>query len=113
LSRIQGLAGLRQFLGFESVPDDYEVTGELDYLPVNATMVDLKTLASRSRPDLMAAQESVTAAKRQVALAQANGKQDLTAGMSYSHTAGTNSAAVSFSIPLAIFDRRHSRQLHQ
>lgn len=105
LARIQGLAGLRQFLGFESVPDDYEVTGELDYQPVQATVVDLKTLASRSRPDLMAAQESVTAAKSQVALAQANGKQDLTAGMGYSHTAGVNSATVSFSIPLAVFDR--------
>jgi outer membrane protein, heavy metal efflux system len=105
LARIQALAGLRQFLGFESVPDDYDVTGDLDYQPQNATLTDLKVLASRSRPDLLAAQESVTAARSQEALARANGKQDLTAGLSYSHTAGVSSATVSFSIPLAVFDR--------
>ena len=105
LARILALAGLRQFLGFESVPDDYDVTGDLDYQPQNATLTDLKVLASRSRPDLLAAQESVTAARSQEALARANGKQDLTAGLSYSHTAGVSSATVSFSIPVAVFDR--------
>jgi outer membrane protein, heavy metal efflux system len=106
LARVQALAGLRQFLGFESIPDDYDVTGDLDYQPQNATLTDLKVLASRSRPDLLAAQESVTAARSQEALARANGKQDLTAGLSYSHTAGVSSATVSFSIPLAVFDRK-------
>src|ERR1700746_1458146 len=62
LARIQALAGLRQFLGFESIPDDYAVTGDLDYQPQNATLTDLKVLASRSRPDLLAAQERATAA---------------------------------------------------
>ena len=105
LDRIQALASLRQFLGFESVPDDYEITGDLDYQPENASLTDLRVLASRSRPDLLAAQEGVTAARSQEALARANGKQDLTAGLSYSHTGGVNSSTVSFSIPLAIFDR--------
>ena len=105
LARIQALAGLRQFLGFESIPDDYDVTGDLDYQPQDASLTDLKVLASRARPDLLAAQESVTAARSQEALARANGKQDLTAGLSYSHTAGVSSATVAFSIPLAVFDR--------
>ncbi len=105
LNRIQALASLRQFLGFESVPDDYEISGDLDYQPENASLIDLRVLASRSRPDLLAAQEGVTAARSQEALARANGKQDLTAGLSYSHTGGVNSSTVSFSIPLAIFDR--------
>ena len=105
LNRIQALAGLRQFLGFESVPDDYEVSGDLDYQPENASLTELKVLASRFRPDLIAAQQGVTAARSQEALARAVGKQDLTAGLAYSHTAGVSSATVSFSIPLAIFDR--------
>ena len=105
LNRIQALASLRQFLGFESVPDDYEISGDLDYQPENASLTDLRVLASRSRPDLLAAQKGVTAARSQEALARANGKQDLTAGLSYSHTGGVNSSTVSFSIPLAIFDR--------
>ena len=105
LARVQALAALRQFLGFESVSDDYDVTGDLDYQQENASLTDLKVLASRSRPDLIAAQQGVTAARSQEALARANGKQDLTAGLSYSHTGGYNSATASFSIPLAIFDR--------
>jgi len=58
---------------------------------------------------LIAAQQSVTAARSQEALARANGKQDLTAGASYSHTGGFSSAAVSFNIPLAVFDRTRAR----
>ena len=105
LARVQALAGLRQFLGFESVPDDYDVNGDLDYLPENATLTDLKVLASRSRPDLIAAQQNVTAARSQEALAEANGKKDLNASFNYTHTAGVNSGALFFNIALPIFDR--------
>ena len=105
LARVQALAGLRQFLGFESVADDYDVSGDLDYQTVKATLADLKTMAAQSRPDLVAAQQGVTAARSQLALAEVNGKQDLTAGMNYTHTAGVSSAAFAFNIPLAVFDR--------
>jgi outer membrane protein, heavy metal efflux system len=105
LARVQALAGLRQFLGFESVTDDYDVSGDLDYQALKATLPDLKTMAAQSRPDLIAAQQGVTAARSQLALAEVNGKQDLTAGMTYTHTAGVNSAAFAFNIPLAVFDR--------
>ena len=105
LTRIQALAGLRQFLGFESIPDDYDVTGDLDYQPENATLTDFKVLATRSRPDLLAAQQNVTAAHSQEALAEANGKKDLNASFNYTHTAGVNSGALFFNIALPIFDR--------
>jgi len=105
LARVQALAGLRQFLGFESVADDYDVSGDLDYQTMKATLPDLKTMAAQSRPDLIAAQQGVTAARSQLALAEVNGKQDLTAGMNYTHTAGVSSAAFAFNIPLAVFDR--------
>ena len=105
LARVQALAGLRQFLGFESVPDDYDVTGDLDYQPEQASLTDLRVLAGRSRPDLIAAQQSVTAARSQEALAVANGKVDLTAGANYTHTAGLSTAAVLFNIPIPVFDR--------
>jgi outer membrane protein, heavy metal efflux system len=105
LARVQALAGLRQFLGFESVPDNYDVTGGLDYLPENATLTDLKVLASRSRPDLIAAQQNVTAARSQEALAEANGKKDLNASFNYTHTAGVSSGAFFFNIALPVFDR--------
>jgi cobalt-zinc-cadmium efflux system outer membrane protein len=105
LAKIQALAGLRQFLGFESVPDDYDVEGDLDYQPVHAGLADLKILASQNRPDLRAAQQGVTAARSQEALMEANGKRDLGASFNYTHTAGINSGAFFFNIDLPIFDR--------
>ncbi|MGC1482263.1 MAG: TolC family protein [Candidatus Acidiferrum sp.] len=105
LSKVQALASLRQFLGFESVPDNFDVDGTLDYQPVHAGLDDLKALALRSRSDLQAAQLGVTAAHSQESLAQANGKRDLNVTFDYTHTAGINSGAFFFNIDLPIFDR--------
>jgi cobalt-zinc-cadmium efflux system outer membrane protein len=105
LSKVQALASLRQFLGFESVPDNFDVEGSLDYQPVHAGLDDLKALALRTRPDLQAAHLGVTAAHSQESLAEANGKRDLNVSFNYTHTAGVNSGAFFFNIDLPIFDR--------
>jgi outer membrane protein, heavy metal efflux system len=105
LSKIQALASLRQYLGFESVPDNYDVDGQLDYAPVHAGLDDLKALALRSRPDLQAAQQGVVAARSQETLAEANGKRDLNVSFDYTHTNGQSSGAFYFNIDLPIFDR--------
>jgi outer membrane protein, heavy metal efflux system len=105
LAKIQALVGLRQFLGFESVPDEFDVEGDLDYQPVHAKVQDLKALAMQNRPDLRAAQQGVTAARSQEALMRANGKKDLDVTFDYTHTAGINSGAFYFNIDLPIFDR--------
>jgi cobalt-zinc-cadmium efflux system outer membrane protein len=105
LAKVQALAALRQFLGFESVPDFYDVDGQLDYQAVKAGVDDLKALALRSRPDLAAAQQSVTAARSQQLLARANGKRDVGVTFNYSHVAATNTGAFFFNIQLPIFDR--------
>jgi len=105
LSKVQALAALRQFLGFESVPDNFDVEGSLDYQPVHGNMDDFKALALRTRPDLLAAQLGVTAAHSQESLAEANGKRDLNVTFDYTHTNGQNSGAFYFNIDLPIFDR--------
>jgi outer membrane protein, heavy metal efflux system len=105
LSKVQALAALRQFLGFESVPDNFDVEGSLDYQPVHGGMDDFKALALRTRPDLQAAQLGVTAAHSQESLAEANGKRDLNVTFDYTHTNGQNSGAFYFNIDLPIFDR--------
>jgi len=105
LSKVQALASLRQFLGFESVPDNYDVEGDLDYQAVHAGLDDLKALALRTRPDLQAAQQNVVAARSAELLAEANGKRDLGASFNYSHVAATNTGAFFFNIQLPIFDR--------
>ncbi|MFZ0818916.1 MAG: TolC family protein [Candidatus Acidiferrales bacterium] len=105
LAKVQALAGLRQLVGFESVPDNFDVQGELEYLPVHSGMDDLKAQALRSRPDLRAAQQSVTLSQGQFSLAKAYGKRDLTATANYSHVNAANTASIFFNIELPIFDR--------
>jgi cobalt-zinc-cadmium efflux system outer membrane protein len=105
LAKVQAIAALRQLVGFESVPDMFDVDGKLDYQPVHAGLEDLRALAMRSRPDLLAAQQGIIAARSQELLAEANGKRDLGASFNYSHVANTNTGAFFFNIQLPIFDR--------
>lgn len=105
LAKLQSLAALRQLLGFETVPDDYDVQGTLDYQPVHADLSGLKNVAALNRPDLRAAQQSVTAAESQYALQKANGKMDITGTFNFSHTAGASSGSFFYSMPLPIFNR--------
>ncbi|MGA2593630.1 MAG: TolC family protein [Bryobacteraceae bacterium] len=105
VNKVQALSDLRQQLGYESVPADYDVVGEFEYRPLVVTIDELQSKALRNRPDLRAAVLSVTAANSQYSLAKANGKQDPTLSGNYSHANGISGATWSFSIPLAIFDR--------
>jgi cobalt-zinc-cadmium efflux system outer membrane protein len=105
LARVQALASLRQLLGYESVPENYEVAGGLEYKPVKLGEDDLKAMALRQRPDLRAAQLGVTAAKSQYTLARANGKKDLGVTFTYNHLGGVNTGSLFFNIQVPIFDR--------
>ena len=105
LNRVQALSDLRQQLGYESVPSDYDVVGEFEYRPLAVTIEELQAKALQNRPDLRAAVLGVTAANSQYSLAKANGKQDPTIAANYSHANGISGATWSFSVPLAIFDR--------
>jgi len=105
VARVQALATLRQLLGYESIPENYSVDGQLEYKAVTASEDELKALALRQRPDLRAAQLGVTAAQSQLELAKANGKHDLNTTFSYSHVGAVNSETFFFNIQLPIFDR--------
>lgn len=112
LAKVQALAALRQLVGFDSVPENYDCEGDLKYEAVRAGLDDLKALALRSRPDLTAAILGITAARSQEALAEANGKRDLGTSFNYTHTAGTSSGAFFFNIDLPIFDRNQGNIAH-
>ncbi len=99
------LAALRQLIGYSAIPRNFGVAGDLVYEPLKAHEDDLDALALRQRADLRAARQGITLAGSQVALARANGKQDLDASLSYSHVGGLSSASLFFSIPLPVFDR--------
>ena len=105
LAKQQALAGLRQLLGFESVPADYDVSGELQYQKLPYNMEDLQAMAIKDRPDLRAAQQAVTAAQGQHLLARADGKVDVNATLNETHITGYNSSSIIVSVPLPIFNR--------
>lgn len=105
LAQIQALTSLRQLIGYDSVSRDYDVDGALEYRPVHSGIDDLWAIALRERPDLRAAQVGVTAAQSQVALAKANGKQDIDISFNFSHVSGASTGSMFFNIPLAIFNR--------
>ncbi|HET8667838.1 MAG TPA: TolC family protein [Terriglobales bacterium] len=105
MAQIQALASLRQLLGYDAVPANFDVADDLTYQPLTVNVDDLQVLALKSRPDLMAAQQGIRAAQSQISLARANGKMDLTTALSYSHLSDQNSLSVSFNIPLPLFDR--------
>lgn len=105
VAKVQALAGLRQLMGYEAVPSSFDVAGEMNFEPLKVGLDDLQAKALKTRPDLLAAQQGVRGAQSQIALAKANGKVDLSAGLSYSHIADQNTLSSNFSIPLPIFDR--------
>ena len=105
LARVQALVGLRNLLGFEAVPADFDVLGDLSYQPVAAKVEDLQLQAMRERPDVRAAALGVTAAQSQILLAKANGKQDVTGTYDFTHTAAQNSASIFVSFDIPVFNR--------
>jgi outer membrane protein, heavy metal efflux system len=105
LAKVQALALLHQQLGFISVPDNFDVEGELAYQPVHTGLDDLKVLALRTRTDLLAAQRSVTAAQSAEKLAEANGKFDVTGTVDYTHVSDVSALSFFVSFPLQVFNR--------
>jgi len=105
LAKVQALVTLRQSLGYESVPADYDVSGDFDYQPVTLKLEELQAKAVAGRPDLRAARQAVTAANSQFTLAKANGKVDVLGTLNYDHVSATSAASVFASFQIPIFNR--------
>jgi outer membrane protein, heavy metal efflux system len=105
LALVQSLLGLRELLGFESVPPDYDVIGDLAYAPLHGNQEDLQALALKQRPDLMAAQLGVAASQSQYQLAKANRARSLTTTVDYTHVSDVNAAGLTLNIEIPVYDR--------
>jgi cobalt-zinc-cadmium efflux system outer membrane protein len=105
LARVQALVGLRELLGYNAVPADYDVIGDLAYQAVKANLEDLQMKAVDLRPDLRAAKFGITAAQSQIRLAEANAKVDVNGTFDYTHVSGENTASMFVNFPLPIFNR--------
>jgi outer membrane protein, heavy metal efflux system len=104
LARAQGLSDLRQLLGYESVPADYDVAANFAYQPVPGNLEDFEAKALQTRPDLQAAQQGITAANSQYQLQKAIGKRDVTGQVNYTHLE-YNEISLFGQMQLPIFDR--------
>jgi outer membrane protein, heavy metal efflux system len=105
LAKVQALVGLREFLGYNAVPADYDVIGDLQYEPLQAKMEDLQMKALRERPDYRAAQLGITAAQSQILLAKANAKVDVNGTYDFTHVSGENTASIFVNFELPFFNR--------
>jgi len=105
LAKTQALVGLRQFMGYQSVPEDFDVTGDFDYRPVTVKLEDLQSQALQNRPDYRASILGVVAAKSQYELAKAVGKVDVTGTANYDHVSDTSAASFFGSLQIPIFNR--------
>jgi cobalt-zinc-cadmium efflux system outer membrane protein len=105
LARVQALVSLRELLGYNAVPADYDVIGDLAYQPLKATLEDLQMKAVDIRPDLRAAKFGITAARSQILLAKANAKVDVNGTFDYTHVSGENTASMFVNFALPIFNR--------
>jgi outer membrane protein, heavy metal efflux system len=105
LAKKQALVGLREFLGYNAVPADYDVIGNLAYQPLKANLDDLQMKALRERPDFRAAELGVTAAQSQILLAKANAKVDVNGTYDFTHVSGENTASLFVNFELPFFNR--------
>jgi outer membrane protein, heavy metal efflux system len=105
LAKVQALTGLRELLGYDAVPANFDIVGELAYEPVKTKLDDLQAQALQQRPDYRAAELGIVAAKSQIALAKANSKVDVTGTYNFSHVAGESTASIFANVPLPVFDR--------
>jgi cobalt-zinc-cadmium efflux system outer membrane protein len=105
LAQVQGLSDLRQLLGYEQVNADYDVDASFDYQPMKGNLEDMQAAALKSRPDLQAAQQGITAANSAFNLQKAIGKRDVTGQISYTHLGDLNDVSLFGSMQLPIFDR--------
>ncbi len=105
LAKVQALVALRESLGYNAVPADYNVVGDLAFQPIKGNLEDLQARALRERPDFRAAELGVTAAQSQIALAKANAKVDVNGTYDFTHVSGENTASIFANFELPIFNR--------
>jgi len=105
LAKVQALVGLREFLGYNAVPADFDVIGELEYRPIPGNLEDLQMKGLHQRPDYRAAELGITAAQSQILLAKANGKVDINGTYDFTHVSGENTASIFVNFELPVFNR--------
>jgi outer membrane protein, heavy metal efflux system len=109
---VQAKAALRQLVGFDTLPDDFDVAGDLAHAAHTVSLDDLKRAALASRPDLLAAQSGVRLAQDALALEHANRARDIEGDFDYSKTGPSNTVGAALAIELPFYDRNQGNIAH-
>ena len=114
LSVIQSKASLRQLVGYDTVPEDFDVAGELTHKKVTVTLDSLKQVALLSRPDLLAAQSGVKLAVDSAALEVSNRARNIDGSIDYTRNGfgPVSTIGVGVSFDLQFHDRNQGNIAH-
>ncbi len=105
IALVQGKAALRQLVGYGTVPENFEIIGDLKHAKYPAASTDLENEALLSRPDFLAAQSAAKLADDTVKLAYGDRVRDLTVESEYKRSGIINGLGFGFSIELPVHDR--------
>ena len=102
---VQGKAALRQLVGYDTVPENYDVAGDLAHGKYTISQAELERDALTERPDLQAAQSAVKLANDTVTLAYGNRARDISWEGEYKRNGTINGLGFGVSIEIPIHDR--------
>lgn len=105
LALVQSKAALRQQVGYQTIAENFDVTGALDRKKYAVQLEELEKQALASRPDLMAANSGVKLANDTVTLAYGNRARDVTSEVEYKRNGPVNGLGFGLSIDIPIHNR--------
>jgi outer membrane protein, heavy metal efflux system len=106
----QASAQLQLLFGVDRPVQTFDIEGTLDPPQLPLTMTDAEEKGLASRPDFLAARQSLTAAEANARLAVAQGTADPTIASEYERSGADNTFGVNVQIPLRIFDRNQGEK---
>ncbi len=105
IALVQGKATLRQLVGYETIPENYDVAGDLRHEKHAMDQKVLEKEALLSRPDYLASLSAIKLADDTTTLAYGNRARDLTIESEYKRSGLINGVGFGLSIEIPIHDR--------
>jgi cobalt-zinc-cadmium efflux system outer membrane protein len=102
---IQAKDNLRQLVGFDALPQNYDVIGKLQTNNPHRSLLGLEAEALQHRPDLRAARQGIIQAQSNLHLARAYAHPNLGTTVDYTHLQAMNQLSAYATIAIPIFDR--------
>jgi cobalt-zinc-cadmium efflux system outer membrane protein len=105
LALAESKINLRQLIGYDGIPENYEIAGKLEHQKRILVRDELRKQALANRPDYRSAETGATLAQHTVDLAYANRARDLTGETEFKRNGPINGWGFGLSIDIPIHDR--------